>query len=64
MSFYHLANDPFETMNLINAPSREKEQMRDTLQQYYSRLLSESNFSYQTDIKPKYIKTLKSLGYL
>lgn len=62
--FYHLANDPFEAINLIDVPSREKDKMRDTLQQYYSRLLSESNFSYQTGIKPKYIKTLKSLGYL
>ena len=62
--FYHLADDPFESINLVDDSSREKERMRAALQRYYSRLLSESNFSYQTGIKPKYIKTLKSLGYL
>jgi len=62
--FYHLAEDPFESINLIDVDSGEKERMRVTLQRYYSQLLSESNFSYQTGIKPKYIKTLKSLGYL
>jgi len=62
--FFHLADDPFESNNLIDVDSGEKERMRVTLQRYYSRLLSESNFSYQTGIKPKYIKTLKSLGYL
>ena len=62
--FFCLADDPFEAFNLIDTDSGEKERMRTRLNQYYSQLFSESKFSDQTDIKPKYIKTLKSLGYL
>ena len=62
--FFCLTDDPFEAVNLIDVDSEEKERMKTKLSQYYSQLFSESKFSAQTGIKPKYIKTLKSLGYL
>lgn len=62
--FYHLAEDPLESRNLIGEPSPVRDRMRRELEEYYGRIGSEAVSGAKTEVDQKYQKTLRTLGYL
>lgn len=62
--FYNLRYDPFESKNLIDFPSEERDRMKKILKLRYDILSKQTIENVDSQIDKKHIEELKALGYI
>lgn len=62
--FYDLRFDPFESKNLVDSPSEDKERMEKILRSKYGLLSAQTIVGGDSEIDKKYLEELRALGYI